>query len=74
MPNYLGHLTELEGPAIDSPVGSQQLAAPLGGGELESRVLGNPPSSWRSSPACTGRCGGYTLSGGATSRALAAAP
>ena len=26
--------TELEGPAIDSPVGSQQLAAPLGGGEL----------------------------------------
>ena len=37
--------TELEGPAIDSPVGSQQLAAPLGGGELESRVLGNPPSS-----------------------------
>ena len=37
--------TELEGSAIDSPVGSQQLAAPLGGGELESRVLGNPPSS-----------------------------
>ena len=37
--------TELEGPAIDSPVGSQQLAAPLGGGELESRVLGNPPPS-----------------------------
>ena len=27
--------TELEGPAIDSPGGSQQLAAPLGGGELD---------------------------------------
>ena len=28
--------TELEGPEIDSPVGSQQLAAPLGGGALSS--------------------------------------
>ena len=38
--------TELEGPAIDSPVGSQQLAAPLGGGALSSpHGLGNPPSS-----------------------------